>query len=58
MMFRFVHWKSKPKPSAWRMRGSLNASRRVLNHQPWAPEGASSGTVRRHTRPSSTAGKS
>ena len=58
MMILLVHSKSKALVSASRTRGSLNLSRRVLKNQPCAPDGVSSGSVSRLTRPSLTAGKS
>ena len=43
-----LHSKSKARSSAWRTRGSLNFSRRVLMKKPCAPEGRSSGSVSAH----------
>ena len=58
MMVLLVHSKSKASIRASRRCGSLNFSRRVLMNQPCAPEGVSSGTTSRFTRPSRSAGKS
>jgi hypothetical protein len=58
MMFWFVHSKSKTRPIASRMRGSLKASRRWLKYQPWIGAGESFGISSRFTRPSRMAGKS
>ncbi len=58
MMFLLVHSKSKASISASRRRRSLNFARRVLMNQPCAPDGVSSASTVRLTRPSLKAGKS
>ena len=58
MMVLLVHSKSKALISASRSRGSANFCRRVLMNQPCAPDGVSSGSTSRLTRPSLIAGKS
>ena len=58
MMFLLVHSKSKASIRASRSFGLLNFARRVLMNQPCAPDGVSSGSTSRLTRPSLMAGKS
>ena len=58
MMFLLVHSKSKASISTSRKRRSLNCGRRMFMNQPCAPDGVSSGSTARLTRPFLKAGKS